>query len=258
MFKHIIVNDDYAPIKLCHIGTSKNINNNCFGPGTRDLYLIHYVVSGKGYFNGNLVKAGQGFLIKPHTFEHYFADIKDPWEYIWVTSKDTEMDKIFPMYNADFETQIFNFSPISALKSVIPTINHEHNKVYSAMKAVELFLRIFNSHSFSQMALNEEEYFKIATNYISSNIYKPIFVKEITDILGVSQPYLYKVFKNRCNMSPKEYINNLKISKAAELLKNTSLNISEIAYSVGYEDPLSFSKFFKNKTGFSPKNYRLK
>ena len=74
------------------IGCSSDINETKFGPATRNEYLIHYVVSGKGYFNGSPVGEGEGFLITPHSYEHYYADESDPWAYLWIISKDSEMD----------------------------------------------------------------------------------------------------------------------------------------------------------------------
>lgn len=59
-------------------------------------------------------------------------------------------------------------------------------------------------------------------------------------------------------MSPQEFLVNYKIDKASELLKNTDLSIKAVASSVGYSDPLTFSKIFKKITGDNPKGYREK
>lgn len=257
MLNHIVCADDFSPLKLCHIGTSKDKSDTHFGPGRRDLYLIHYVVSGSGFFNGIRLSAGRGFLIKPGAPEYYYPDPRDPWEILWITSADKMMEKFFPLYQADESTQVFSFSPVSAVKSVIPLLINNNNCIYSSSQALELFLHIFNSHSSINPDLSEDKYFKIAANYISANIYKAVTVSELTDLLGVSQPYLYKVFKKKCGISPKKYINSARLEKAAGLLSATDLNISEISYSVGYDDPLSFSKFFKTHMGVSPQKYRL-
>ena len=57
-------------------------------------------------------------------------------------------------------------------------------------------------------------------------------------------------------MSPQKFLMKFRITKAAELLYNTDLPISNIAYSCGYSDPLAFSKTFKKIKGVSPKEYR--
>ena len=57
-------------------------------------------------------------------------------------------------------------------------------------------------------------------------------------------------------MSPHEYLIEYRISQAKNMLKTTSLSISEIAEKVGYSDSLAFSKVFKNHIGISPKTFR--
>lgn len=77
--------------------------------------------------------------------------------------------------------------------------------------------------------------------------YKKITVEELLDLVGVSQPYLYKIFKNKFNMSIKEYITYHKINRAKKLLIETDMLITEIANPVGCSDVLAFSKAFSSK-----------
>ena len=105
-------------LRIENIGFSSDPVNNKFGPGKRDLYLIHYVISGKGYYNGNPVAAGQGFLIKPHTYEYYYPDTDNPWTFLWVTSLDTVMEDIFRTLAADENTKIFNYNYVADVRNL--------------------------------------------------------------------------------------------------------------------------------------------
>ena len=58
-------------------------------------------------------------------------------------------------------------------------------------------------------------------------------------------------------ISPIAYLNNYRMSVAADRLADTPDTISEISYSVGIQDPLYFSKFFKKTYGMAPKEYRF-
>jgi transcriptional regulator GlxA family with amidase domain len=62
--------------------------------------------------------------------------------------------------------------------------------------------------------------------------------------------------KEKLGVSPKQYIDEVRIDKAKRLLKETSLSITQIASSVGFPDVLSFSKFFSSKAKQSPTHYR--
>ncbi len=63
-------------------------------------------------------------------------------------------------------------------------------------------------------------------------------------------------FMEEVRQSPKTYLTHYKLEKSRELMKSTSLNIAQIARSVGYRDPLTFSKVFKKHYNMSPKHYR--
>ncbi len=250
---------DTPLLNISTIGTSKDIKRTRFGPGQRNFYCIHYVLRGKGYFNGELVTAGEGFLITPNSYQYYYPDPEDPWEYLWFNSSDPSMEKIFTLYNADSESNIFKFGSTYILNDCVQTVRENHNKIFSPQKLLEMFLHILNNHTDSSEIKGERNfdiYFKYAKSYITSNLHKQITINEITQLLGIGQPYLYKIFKEKTNMSPKQYISIRKLEKAKALLKETELNINEIANSVGYFDQLAFSKFFTNNVGISPKKYR--
>ena len=73
---------------------------------------------------------------------------------------------------------------------------------------------------------------------------------------GICLDTLRKRFKRETNVSLHQYFIQVKINAAKIMLSNLSYNISDIAGFLGFEDPYYFSRLFKNKTGFSPKNYR--
>jgi signal transduction histidine kinase/ligand-binding sensor domain-containing protein/DNA-binding response OmpR family regulator len=73
--------------------------------------------------------------------------------------------------------------------------------------------------------------------------------------LGVSSSYLYRKIKNITGLSPNEFIRTYRLKKAAVLIRESSMNVSEIAYQVGFNDALYFSKCFKKQFGTSPSLY---
>ena len=74
--------------------------------------------------------------------------------------------------------------------------------------------------------------------------------------MSLDRTYLYKLFKKQIGISIKEYLMNLRIEKAKDLLVNSNQPIYMIANLVGYSNNLSFNKTFKSKLGMSPKLYR--
>ncbi|QYR22344.1 AraC family ligand binding domain-containing protein [Paenibacillus sp. sptzw28] len=70
-------------------------NMHRWGPGVRDVYSLHYIVSGKGTLETRNtsfpLKAGESFVILPYTEIYYYPDPQDPWEYVWIEFKGDEV-----------------------------------------------------------------------------------------------------------------------------------------------------------------------
>lgn len=255
---HVFTVENSAVLRIDHIGFSKSPKVNRFGPGQRDLWLIHYVTHGKGYFNGNPVHAGQGFLIRRGQKEQYFPDKEDPWTFLWITSSDDTMGAFFEKYPVDKKTQIFDYQHVSSVENVMNYIKLHHNKILSCEQLFEIFLHIFNKHFEAGVcASTADEYFNFATQYMNTHIHTKIRIGELAGMIGITPTYLFDLFKERLNISPKQYLNRQRAYMAKRMLKSTDFTITEIAHSVGYDDVLAFSRFFRNQVGYSPTTYKV-
>jgi AraC-like DNA-binding protein/ligand-binding sensor protein len=95
-----------------------------------------------------------------------------------------------------------------------------------------------------------------AESYIRENYTRKVRLKEVADVSGLSAPYFSTVFKEEMGENLSDYLNRLRVDRAAKLLMETDLSLSEIAGSCGFEDQSWFSKIFKSYTGLSPGKYR--
>lgn len=109
----------------------------------------------------------------------------------------------------------------------------------------------------SKFGNQEQSFITKMNDIIKMNVENPKFsVEDLADKLGVSRVQLYRKVKAIIGINISDHINNVKLEKAAELLKSNDMNISEIAYSLGFSSPNYFSTAFKNKFGISPKEYK--
>ena len=99
-------------------------------------------------------------------------------------------------------------------------------------------------------------YIQEALEFIDHNFQNYISVEDIADVCGLNRSYLSSLFKKSLNVSPQEFLLSVRMNKAYELLKKLELSIGDVSRSVGYIDPLTFSKTFKRYSGYSPKQYR--
>lgn len=97
---------------------------------------------------------------------------------------------------------------------------------------------------------------KRAVAFLQQNFARPLSRWEIADGIGVSEDYLSRVFKGELGISPWNYLNRYRISRARELLRVTDDSINQISRRVGFTDPAYFSRVFHRLTGVSPRVYR--
>ncbi|MGN1105687.1 MAG: helix-turn-helix domain-containing protein [Huintestinicola sp.] len=93
-------------------------------------------------------------------------------------------------------------------------------------------------------------------DYLSENISAPFSAKAVEGEFFLSYKRLAAVFKAEKGMSMQQYHDRLKMTEARRLLSSTLMTVTEAAMAVGFQDPLYFSKRFREMTGCSPTEYR--
>jgi AraC-like DNA-binding protein len=93
-----------------------------------------------------------------------------------------------------------------------------------------------------------------AIQYIQSHIKEPISISQLAYDLNMSEGNFSNSFKKLMNLTPREYITNLKLIKAKEMLQTQ--NVTEVAYNLGYDNISHFIAIFKSKYGITPKQYK--
>lgn len=98
-----------------------------------------------------------------------------------------------------------------------------------------------------------------AVRYMQQNYQNPnLTMNALAEHLNISSVTLSIDFKNEMEVKPSEYLANLRIEKAKDMLRNTNMLVKEISNAIGYEDDGSFTRRFKKHTGMTPGQYREK
>lgn len=95
-----------------------------------------------------------------------------------------------------------------------------------------------------------------AIDYIAQNYNQKLHNDTLASMCGLSTVYFRKLFTEVTKQSPLEYIQELKVTKAKEMLKSDYGNITDIASELGYQNIYDFSRSFKKLVGVSPKKFR--
>ncbi len=105
----------------------------------------------------------------------------------------------------------------------------------------------------------DEQFLQKAVSLVDKNMSNVEYtVEELSSDLGISRTLLYKKVLALTGKPPLEFIRTLRLKRAAQLLQKSQLNVSEIAFRVGYNDPKYFRKHFKTEFGILPSRYSEK
>lgn len=101
----------------------------------------------------------------------------------------------------------------------------------------------------------ENEMLNEILNYIEAHIYEPITIDEICMHFSLSRSTLQNLFKDNMEVSPKQYINEIKLKKATMMIQESKHNMSEIALMLGYNSIHYFSRKFTQRYNITPTEY---
>lgn len=145
------------------------------------------------------------------------------------------------------------------ISSTIPysknlTLNHFHEII------VRLFQYDYLKLDESRPSTEAQQYFqdellKDILDYIEKMTYEPITIEELCHRFSISRSSLQTLFKNNLKISPKKYINELKLSRSKQLIKENKYTISEIAFMLGFNSIHYFSRTFTQHYEISPSEY---
>jgi AraC-like DNA-binding protein len=232
-----------------------------------DEYQLLYIIKGEGVFTSASYKktnisTGTMILLFPGEWHSYHPNEKTGWSELWVGFKGFNMD--FRVQNGFFNPKnpIFKIGISQLIITQYEEIfnNIELQKVGFQQLVSGMILSILGNvyyknqnNSFSNNPITEKineacKMFQNPTEELSP--------QQIAESLNVSYSWFRRVFKDYTGLSPNQYILQVKLNRSKELLINSFLSISEIAFQLGFESISQFSNFFRQKEKISPSNFR--
>lgn len=269
----IFPSENFIDLGLYQYGWEQCDPAHSFGPAVRNHYLFHYVLSGTGTLTAQnsrkdsvtyKIKTGQGFMIFPHQICTYIADQELPWEYTWLEFDGLKAKELISSSGLSVNSPVYrprHKSIAQQMKDEMLYIaKHSQESPFHLIGHTYLFLdyltRSTSSLLQSQGSRMSDFYIKEALAFIEQNFQNDISVEDIASFCNLNRSYFGKIFRNAVGKSPQEFLISYRMSKAGELLKLTSLSISDVGNAVGYPNQLHFSRAFKNAYGVSPRNWR--
>ncbi|MDR0928774.1 MAG: AraC family transcriptional regulator [Oscillospiraceae bacterium] len=255
-----------ASLSVYNAGMQHCAAGHSWGPGIRDHFLIHLVVEGAGSLTAkgrtHALEPGDLFLIAPGQTVQYRADAERPWVYCWVGFQGVDAPALISQTRFTAERPVLHTAdretPRRLLTAIYDGRGSRPEDAAAMTGRLYLFLSWLLRHATGAPARRQqagEEHVRRALTYIANNFATPLTIGDIAAHVGVCRSRLYRAFEEQLNTSPAQYLTQFRMRQACALLGATDLSVKAVAYSVGYEDPLHFSRRFKEVIGVSPSEY---
>lgn len=166
-----------------------------------------------------------------------FNDIYKEYEKIINIHRENVVERIYTNYK----------------ENVIPQIQVKIGLLNILATLYENNLLVSDSENINNYKI---EYIKKIILYIKNNYKKKIFIKDLAKEINMNEQYFCRFFKSVIGKSPLQYINEYRIKKSEELLKETDMSIMDVCLESGFNNMGNFINTFKKQTGLTPMKYR--
>ena len=268
-YGHAVTNDAFAHSFPYHnIDCGKFINGERYFTKRDQLegYLLIATNEGCGKVIWNnqacLLEKGSTVIIDCSTYHEYYTLPNNNWSFYYLhfnalsmegykktflttlTSTTLRMpEKVWRMidelYKMSFQADVLSYATQSNIISNLLT---------------EVLYSLVDNHTTASRVYRHD--IVALTEYIKNNCTKPLQVEDFSEQIHLSKSHLIRVFERQTGMSPYRYLHMCRVNKALYLLRTSGMSISQIAYAVGYDDPIVFTRHFKTFHQTTPSLYR--
>ncbi len=237
------------------------------GPRAVAYYTLHYVLSGEGDFiyrgQKYRLKADDIFIIHPSETYTYYQIPENPWEYVWVTFLGLNSEEYLRRCMFTSDSPVYRCESPAIKEAFCALTDVSSFRKSRDVKTLSVLTNILSLLIEERFVAEEsapsarQQYVANAILYIGANYTDPgLNLEQVSAHLGLNKNYVSRLFMDVLSLSFTKYLIILRIQKACHLMQETELNIASIAAQVGYNDPLYFSRLFKQYVGYCPKDYR--
>ncbi|MEM6844947.1 MAG: AraC family transcriptional regulator [Bacteroidota bacterium] len=232
-------------------------------------YYIIYIPTGSGFLETALeqvsLKAGDAMLIYHGEWHRYKPSQATGWEEYWVGFSGNYLEKyiteeLFPNKHS-YVKKVGYQSEIILLFNQLIELSKKEGALFKRvlLGCLLQIIAYFTAPSEEKIHTHRDSFLVEKTvEYIYQNLANNIDFQQLAQSFNLSYSRYRSVFKQATGLAPQQFLINERIECAKRLLRNTEMDIKEIAYKSGFQSAPYFSRIFQQKTGNSPSTERLR
>ncbi|HLQ71063.1 MAG TPA: AraC family transcriptional regulator [Bacillota bacterium] len=232
----------------------------------QDIIVFQYTLKGSGKIRigqqTNDLYPGDAFFIKiPSDHAYFLPTDSETWEFIYITLFGDEVFECYEKVRKEIGhiLKLDVYSP--PIYSIFNTLNKAANRQINdgfeaSASAYDFLMKLYASLFYVKQEDTLPSAITRATAFIDNNFHDSISLDDIVAASGLSKYHFTRLFHEKMNTTPIQYLTKLRINKAIELLKNEQLTIEVIALKVGFSNGNYFTKVFRSYLGVAPSAFR--
>ena len=235
------------------------------GPYEPDAHVLQYVTSGKGFLELNgkkypLVKGDLFYLPEGKTC-CYYGDPSDLYTYYWIAFQGKYAEHLLKRCNITSDNPVLHVNNKRAEKQFELMFNNmRKNKLPDVLMVLAHLYTLFSlllKSTYPDNTVGGHYLIEESIVYMDHHFSEQITVNDVCKHLNCDVSHFIKIFKKNQGVSPKKYLDSLRLIRVKSLLKENKLTIAQAAENVGIPDYSRFYKWFKKETGKTPRQYRI-
>ncbi len=235
---------------------------------THKSHLLLFLSSGKAILQiegtEHVVTEKQAALIPAGSSYSYGSNSDFNWSQFWMKFESTGTESLLDWTTLTASQPVANCTAAENVKRHFNAILNAVQRGYTEHTTLQLSLAIIkilislHENPFDKENGESVSHIEHAMNQMREDVSNPQSLRTYAKRAGYSTSQFSHLFRQHTGTSPINYLNELRIQRAAEFLNNTDWSIKRIAYELGFEDPLYFSRNFRKCVGLSPRAYRAR
>jgi AraC-like DNA-binding protein len=231
-------------------------------------FQLLYITKGEGVFETKqikrrIVKEGSIIILFPDVWHRYCPNKNTGWKEYWISFNGEQPRKFlennFIQINKPIIEIGLNETIIKLYNQILELLENEiigFREIIASL-TYQIIAQVNSAQRIKQFGGKKIENVILKTKiYLDENISNKVNFRELADELNIGYSWFRRMFKHYTNLSPSQYFQLIKLNKAKTLLIETTMQISEIAYFLGFDSQYYFTKFFTKRAGVSPSKWR--
>ena len=226
-----------------------------------DYYIFVYCLQGNKQLsigeNKIIIKPGEGIILPANILHRFYS------------SKKEVKVMLFCFYASSTKKYVENISGeifvpnkeerkilFEAINSFAILQDKRETSLHFSIALYRIIKRVFSTFTDEFYIEHSDKIIHQANLLIQANLHKKITLLFLSKSLNISISSLQKKFYAKMKCGVGRYILTQRLNKASKLLRSSNMNLSEIAFAIGFESEITFSRAFKRETGYTPTQIR--